>query len=119
MTFTDKLIKKIQDGKGFSITLSNKKPKSGYMVALSKSCERTIPRTKNHERIGYELQEFIKANLFPLLNGAYLGVWVTDKNIVFDVSENFASEVITKELGRIRKQQAIWDVVSGCEMYLN
>jgi hypothetical protein len=118
MTFTDKLIKDIRNGKGFSKTLRGKSPKSGYMVALSDYRERTIPRTKNIERIGYELQEFIKANLFPLLNGAYLGVWVTDKNIVFDVSENLASEVLTKELGRVRKQQAIWDVVNGCEIFI-
>lgn len=114
MRVLNKTIAAIQNQGGVSIDLNGNTPKSGYMVAL-----------EGHEvkcqvkDLRVVLADYMATRKHLLRNpNLFLGGWVDDDTVYLDISEQHHDLKEARLLGRIRKQIAIYDVLSGKEVRL-
>ncbi len=99
---------------GFSVQLvSGDVPTTGYMVALSGHEERVPVEAFTLDR----LIRYVKAHFDALMeDNMFLGAWANEGHVYLDVSERIADRELAVEVGKLRGQLAIWDVVSSQEI---
>lgn len=93
---------------------SGEMPTAGYMVALE-GHEETFPA----EVFCAEMLSGYVARKFDVLTGTgevYLGAWLADGVVYLDVSECVTDRQLALELGALRNQLAVWDVVNSAEV---
>lgn len=120
MKLFDKLINTLYGGQGFTVKLSGETPSTGYAVAIDSLHEKIVEWKADKAWLGYQLQEYIRTNIIPLLNGAYLGVWleVHTNTLYFDLSEVLTTEK-QATLACIKRQQlAYYDIKNNKTVYI-
>ena len=98
---------------GFSLNVADESPTTGYMVSLPDH-ETILPLAVASD----SLVETIVDNYKSIAGEHYVGAWVDDNKIYFDVSENVAERETAIMLGRERKQLGIFDLSSFETIYL-
>ena len=111
---TGNLIEQLTNG-GFSESLDGQSPTGGYMVAMSKASEITIPMD---EITDAAIMDYVLKN-YAALNqpDAYLGGWSEQGIAYLDVSFNFKKLEIALTAARGADQEGIYDVVNGVTIY--
>lgn len=116
-----------QGGGSFNLFNGTINPIEGYMVAMEGAEQKVNinPRLKDEHKIK-ELTNIV----FRYISGidifdkwysnpdAHLGIWRNEGLWVLDISENIKELNTATELGRQRKQIAIWDCKNNVEIKL-
>lgn len=117
----DSWVAKIESGEGFTANLLGYEPKTGFAIAIDKKYERVIhyPKQWINYSIKAALHSYIAAHLLSLIDGAFLGVWIHEGRIYFDISEvepDFATAI---NKGLANNQLAIYDLGQQVEISLS
>ena len=111
---TGNLIEQLTNG-GFSESLDGLSPTEGYMVALSKASEMTIPMD---EITDAAIMDYVLKNYGSLNQpDAYLGGWSEQGIAYLDVGFNFKKLEIALTAARGAGQEGIYDIVNGETIY--
>ena|GEM_PF-2813318 len=91
----------------------SKTPTDGYMVAI----ERPSPSVPEDDFGIEDVRSFIETNKDELsADKNFFGTWVSDGDVVLDISENFDSLEEAVQAGTDRDQVSIWDVANKKEI---
>ena len=101
---------------GYSTDLTGKKPTSGYMVSVPNH-EKVVPLDNFNANA---IQKYISSNRADLEElEAFLGTWVNEGKVYFDVSVNIGDLQEALELGKKYKQLAIFDLSNFSEIKIS
>jgi len=105
---------KTNGGGSFNITTGELNPKSGYFVSL-----------KGFEKEGTLSNTYDAAYMYALQNveelqkeGRFMGAWLEDNKVIFDVSIQIGSEKEAIRIGIENEQRAIYNANTGETIYL-
>lgn len=98
------LLHKIVNNRGFSYNQSFESPKSGFMVALD-GYETIVPISVLSDDLASEIFQTLASKL---QSNQFVGAWVDNDKVYFDVSENVDNRDTAIELARERNQLGIF-----------
>lgn len=97
------------------------KPKNGFMVSVQ-GHEHIIPYVSTMGEFisaWTGMQKIAESIQLRETIPTYVGTWVHEGQIVFDVSYNFTSLDVAEAMGKQHKQKAIYDVANDKEIFLS
>lgn len=124
MNYYDTIIQTHQDSLGGGSSLHNTlltKPTDGFMVSVY-GYEYSVPANCSlGEYISAWMSVQKRAEAIQLIEGVhtYVGTWLHDGHIVFDVSYNIPIWADAQAMGIANKQKAVYDVANGKELFLS
>lgn len=111
---TRRLRTKLENDKGFSVSLLGVEPDQGYMVALDGFEVKT--NILDFEEV---LDRYQETHYNKLLEpNMFLGAWMHKGIVYLDISEHVLNEAEAKFKARLRAQLAIWNITDGKEVLL-
>lgn len=103
--------------KGYSVNINGNVPTEGYMVSL-RGTEMRVKTEVSIAQMYTDLRDYVKSNMDKLFKdyiGAYptfLGTWIEDGIIYFDISENILGQNEAYRIAQLRSQISFYDVVN-------
>lgn len=103
---------------GISVNLEGNAPTKGYMVSLP-HYEKRLDKEMIASDTLSEIEEYLQKHKdFVGDNGLFYGMWMTDTEIVLDLSQNFEDKELAVVVGISRDQKAIHDLNNGKDIFL-
>lgn len=92
--------------------LTNVSPVKGYMVGDGMH-EEVYDFDGTMHSVYFGLRRFVRHNGDALLEGAYLGAWISEGKVYFDLSERFDSADDALNAARVRGELSIFDLAAA------
>lgn len=109
-----KLLSDLRQNGGFSVAADDSKPTAGFMVSLP-AHETIIPLTLLDDAL---FSAIYAAYAPKAVNGRYVGAWLDNNSVYFDLSVNVPTLDAALKAGREYSQLAVYDVQKGESVYL-